>query len=235
MSTIISAGVDLGSSGKTAFHVVVGQNFRLKTVYQHSIVSVRPQQVEEEIQAIYTQFNPDVFLMESNGPGAIFLSYVHEHLSHIPIVGVDTSSSPPEEGIFVWDDMMMNNKTHLNMRAIMYWIVHLLLRDQRLSLLREDAELFVQLTSTYWEFDKTRGDKLKITPKRNLRITGSEFEGLDFSKSPDKADACALSCLGYTLLAQEDILTQRNPVKQEEEVIEPEFDGFFEIGKLLEF
>jgi len=225
---MITLGLDLGRSGKTAFSVIEGENFMVRQLLNYAISSISGPDVEKELLKFYGIYNPQVILLEANGPGGVFAEYVLKNSPSLPLITVDTSMPPIPLGL--WNDIVLSEKEFLNIRAEMYWILHLLFRDQRLKLQYEDPELFAQLTSTQWGVDKTYGEKIRILPKKTMRINyyHSELEGDPGSKSPDKADALALSSFAYTLLYTE----QDGSHGQEEtaEMIEPTEDGFFPIG-----
>ena len=222
-------GLDLGRSGKTAFSGLSGPNFRVRQVFQHAISSISAPEVEKELVKIYGMMMPQLIVLESNGPGGVFAEFVIQNHPSLPISMVDTSM--PAFTLNIWDDIVLSDREYLNIRAQMYWIVRLLLRDNRLKFPYEDAELFAQLTSTQWDADKGHGEKIRIVPKKMMKINyyHSELEGNPGSRSPDKADALALSCLAYAILFDQQAGQQKGG-DQQDEIIDPLVDGEFPIG-----
>ena len=223
---LMCCGVDLGISGKTAFHIVAGENFQLRTLYMQAILSIKAPAVEEIIDKINTAFHPNLFLLESNGPGGIFVQYLVQNKPHVPVAMVD-SSKPPMD-IELWDSTILTKDGFLNYRAVGFWLVHMLFRDKRITLPRDDPELTAQLTTLYYH-EHPQLKKVQIVSKRKLKFNSSELGDIDLSHSPDKADALMLAALGYAVLhQQEKVITGI----QMQEIIEPEVAGFFPIGLL---
>ena len=222
-------GLDLGRSGKTAFSGLEGADFHVRQCFSHAISSISAPDVETELVKICGLLNPQLIVVEADGPGGVFAEYVMLHHPEIPLFTVHTGHPPIP--LMLWHDIVLTEQEYVNIRAEMYWIVRLLLRDSRLMFQYEDPELFAQLTSTQWDADKIRGDRIRIIPKKMMRINyyHSELEGNPGSRSPDKADALALSCLAYAILYSEDH-AGRQKGEQPDEIIEPEEAGFFPIG-----
>lgn len=232
MNSIISLSVDVGRSGKSAFCVVAGKGWeRLKVIHLEALSSISAPEVEAVMTRLYHQFNANIITVESNGPGGVFVDYAMLHNPSLPLFSVDVGDIPIK--LYLWDEILIDDREYINIRAANYFIVRHLFRAGKLKLPYEDTELFAQLTATFWDADKTRGDKIKLMPKKNMRMSdfASELEGVQFSRSPDKADALALACLGYTILMQDDLLAARGG--QEEEIIQPPDgnEGEFNIGE----
>lgn len=226
---MISIGCDLGRSGKTVITAIEGEKFKLRLVQSLIVSSISAPEVESMLANVHATIGGQIVLVESTGPGGVFADYIAKNRPGIPIYTVDTSL--PAIDLALWNDIVLTEKEFSNIRAEMFWIVRLLFRDQRISLPSEDPELFAQLSSMRWDLDKSRGERIRIEPKKYMKISyaASELEGYSASRSPDKADALALAVLGYTFLAQNE--GKENVV---DEIIEPEVDGFFPIGALSE-
>ncbi len=225
----MALGLDLGRSGKTAFSCVTGLDFQLRQCFSHTISSISAPDVETELVKINRLLSPDLIVVEGDGPGGVFAEFVMLHHPEIPLYTVFTGH--PALSLALWDENVLSEQEYINIRAEMYWIVHLLLKNARLMFQYEDAELFAQLTSTQWDADKARGDRIRIVPKKMMKISyyHSELEGNPGSRSPDKADALALSCLAYAILYTDDN-AGRQKGGQSDDIIEPEEPGFFPIG-----
>lgn len=225
----MALGLDLGRSGKTAFSCVEGADFHLRQCFSHAISSISAPDVEMELVKINSLLNPSLIVVEGDGPGGVFAEYAMLHHPELPLFTVFTGH--PAIPLMLWQDIVLSEQEYINIRAEMYWIVRLLLRDSRLMFQYEDPELFAQLTSTQWDADKTRGDRIRIVPKKMMKISyyHSELEGNPGSRSPDKADALALSCLAYAILYSEGS-AGRGTGEQSDDIIEPEEPGFFPIG-----
>ena len=189
----MALGLDLGRSGKTAFSCVEGVNFNLRQCFSHAISSISAPDVETELVKINSLLSPNLIVVEGDGPGGVFAEYVMLHHPELPLFTVFTGH--PAMPLMLWQDIVLSEQEYINIRAEMYWIVRLLLRDSRLKFQYEDPELFAQLTSTQWDADKTRGDRIRILPKKQMRISyyHSELEGNPGSRSPDKADATVMA------------------------------------------
>jgi len=223
----ITAGLDLGRSGKTAIAVVSGENWHLRLIHLEEHSSISAPDVETAILRVYARFQPQVIILEMNGPGGVFAEFVVQKNPGLPLLTVDVSHPPVD--IQLWEDFQFIPEEYLNIRAEQYFIVHYLLKHKRLKFPYEDAELFAQLSSTYWDLDKTKAEKIRLMPKKNMKVSDftTELEGLSFSRSPDKADALAMACLGYALIASSDTLGEES---QTNDVIQPLQDGYFDIG-----
>ena len=223
----ISMGTDLARSGHSAFCVLAGRDWRVHMIHLSSISSVTAPEVEAVLVSVASRFTPHVIVLESNGPGAMFADFVSLRQPGLSLATIDTSL--PATPLPLWGSLELGPKEILNVRTEMHWIVRLLLRDRRLTFDREDEELFAQLSSMTWDYDRIRGDRIALISKRNLRLPhGSELEVEPFSRSPDKADALALAALGYAALQQRDLPAT---TEIEEDIIQPEFEGFYDIGK----
>ena len=224
---ITVASCDLGTSGKSAICALRGDRFRVKCIYLEAVQSIAGPDLEEMVDQVNRQFHPSIFLMEQNGPGAVFADYLTRFKPHIPLATVDTSLPLPEGyTIPLWDEIEVNHKLVLNIRAAMYWILRLFYRDQRSTIYKEDEELFSQLSVLRWDNDNARGDKIYMISKKKLRFTTSDLDEEPFSKSPDKADALALAHFAYCLAEQQGMESQAGE-EAEEQLIEPVSDGFF--------
>lgn len=226
----ISGSVDLGRSGHSAFSILIGDGWdRIKLVHMESHASIMATDVEKHLVRLHAQWNPACWVIEANGPGGVFCEFASQNHPYLPIYSVDVSQQPST--LYLWDSIVFNDREYLNWRACEYFILRYMLRAGKLKFAFEDAELFSQLCSTFWDVDKSRGEKIRIMPKRNMKINNytSELEGIQFSRSPDKADSLALACLGYAILMQDDIADARGKV--EEEIIQPAegFEGMFNL------
>lgn len=224
---LISMGVDLGRSGHTAIVVVGGENWHLRILHMERLDSITSPEVETLLMRAYASYNPQVIIVERNGPGGVFSEYLAVRNPGIPIIAPDMSHPPVD--LELWGETQFIPDEYLNIRAEMYFIVHYLLKHRRLKFSHEDSELFAQLSATEWEFDRTKAEKIKIKSKKGMKIhdSSSELEDMDFSRSPDKADGLALACLGYALIASNEALDTGEQVN---DVIQPISDGLFNIG-----
>lgn len=223
----ISMGTDIARSGQSAFCVLAGVDWHVRMIHLSSIASVTAPEVEAVLVSVAMRYEPHVIVLESNGPGAMFADFVAKNQPGLALATIDTSL--PATPLPLWGSLELTAKEILNIRTEMHWIVRLLLRDRRLTFDKEDEELFAQLSSMTWDYDRIRGDRIALISKRNLRLPhGSELEVEPFSRSPDKADALALAALGYAALQQRDLPAT---VEIEEDIIQPEFEGFYDIGR----
>lgn len=223
-------GIDAGRSGKTALFLLAGtSDWRARMIHLSAIADITGPEIESAVTKVCAQFSPHIMVMESEGPGGVLADYIIKNNSNLPIFTVDTSQ--PASEIFLWNDIRLSDKDIYNIRAEMYWIVHLLLRDGRLKFPYEDVELWSQLTSTRWDLDIRKNEKIILQSKRHMKIDyqASELEGYNFSRSPDKADAAALAVLGYAVLMQQEHGSSEG--EQEEEIVDPIVDGIFDIGR----
>lgn len=229
MGTIIAAGLDLGTSGKSSVAIVKGDyDFRVKCVHLEAFQGVSGPELEVGIERIHGKFQPNLWLMEMNGPGEIFAGYIQRNKPHIPLATIDTSLPLPEDyKIILWDEIEIGTKLVLNIRAAMYWILRLFFRDERTKIYREDEELFAQLSVLRWDNDIARGDKIFMLSKRKLRFATSDLDEEPFSKSPDKADSLALAHFAYVLLQQQGEQDVTQEEGQSEMIIDPTTQGFF--------
>lgn len=227
---IISLGLDLGRSGQTIPIILGGDQWKLRLLHIETMRSVSAPFVEERVNTLYSIYTPGIIVIESNGPGGVFIDYLIKHNSSLPVVGVDTSVPPTDlDGIELWGEgMIINAKEFYNVRAAMYWLTKLLFRDRRITLPREDTELFAQLSTIMW-MENRLTSKIQIDPKKGMKTFKSDLGEMDSTRSPDKADAFCLAALGYALIYQ-DVLT---PAAQVDEVTEPpeELAGFFPLGQ----
>ena len=223
-------GCDIGRSGKTAFSCVeetgVGNSWTLRQCMQTSIVGISAPEVEQHIVRWFSILNPAIVVMEGNGPGGPASDYIILNNPQIPLLVVDTGL--PGLDVPIWNNVVLSEKEFANVRAEMYWVVKLLLKERRLKFAYEDAELFGQLSSLPWELDKTKGERIKIASKRGLKLNyyHSELEGNPGSRSPDKADALALSCFGYAMVVGQTV----GKKDDDDGIYMPDQDGFFPIG-----
>ena len=224
----VSLGLDLGRSGHTALAVVGGDNWRLRLINLDRYDSISAPEVETFVLRAYAQFAPQVIIIERNGPGGVFAELIAQRNPGIPIFAPDMGHPPID--LELWEGTQFIPDEYLNIRAEMYFILHSLLKYRRLKFPHEDSELFAQLSATEWEFDRTKAEKIKIKSKKGMQIhdNSSELEGIDFSRSPDKADALALACFGYALIAG-DALSEET---QTNDVIDPAAPGIFNIGQI---
>lgn len=227
---ITSFGLDLGRSGNTVPIILGGDQWKLRLFHIETMRSVSAPFVEERVNTLYSIYTPEIIVIESNGPGGVFIDYLTKHNSSLPVVGVDTSVPPTDlDGIELWgDEMVINAKEFYNVRAAMYWLTKLIFRDRRITLPNEDTELFAQLSSIMWMEDRMTS-KIKIDPKKGMKTFKSDLGEMDSTRSPDKADAFCLAALGYALIYHDSIGT----TVQVDELIEPapEYAGFFPLGQ----
>lgn len=229
---ITVCGLDLGRSSKTAFNILGGEGWDLRCLHMEDASSISAPEVERILNTLNGQFQPQVIIVEANGPGGVFAEFAVKNNPNLPLYTVYPDQ--PAYILQLWNNIVLHEREFLNIRAEMYFILRYLFRDNKIALPYEDPELFAQLTSTYWDSDKARADKIRLTPKKMMRISShsSELEGYDFSRSPDKADALALAALGYALLMQEELESSGGGDAQQEEIVEPSLEnlGFFPIG-----
>ena len=235
---LTSLGFDLGKTGNTVVTVIQGENFKLRCSHIQSLSSIAPSQAEEMLKLNCAIYSPDIVVLESNGPGYVFIDYLVKNSSNtnLPIMSVDTGNPVPDDlELELWDEIKLTSRDFLNIRALMYWITRLVFRDKRMSLYKEDPELFAQLSKMGWEFDENKKDKIKIESKRKMRqkFYQSELGPISTGRSPDKADSFCLAVLGYAILHMEHAVSSRPALPDIEAVIEPPigFDGFFPIGR----
>ena len=233
MRSLTVAGLDLGTSGKSAITVLRGADFNLTCLHSEAISSINPVDLEARIEVVHGHYSPELWIMELNGPGAVFSGYMERNRPHIPLATVDVSLAPPEEDIRLWDDAVrISNREFLNVRAAMYWILRMMMRDQKLKFLQEYPEMFAQLSVLRWDNDNARGDKIYMISKRKLRLkSNSDLDDEPFSKSPDMADSVALACLGYALLMQR-LAEESEAVEEGPDMIPPTILGMFDIGQI---
>lgn len=228
---ITVCGLDLGRSGKTAFNILAGEGWNIHCIHMEDVSSISAPEAERILNVLNAQYQPAVIIIEANGPGGVLAEFAVKNNPNLPLFTVYPDQ--PCFTIHLWNQIVLTDREFVNIRAEMYFILRYLFRDNKITLPYEDPELFAQLTSTYWQADKNKADKIQLTPKKMMRISShsSELEGYDFSRSPDKADALALAALGYALLMQDEI-TAGSGEAQEEEIIEPDFEhlGFFPVG-----
>jgi hypothetical protein len=228
--TITTLGLDLGRSGKTATSILTGSRFRVTCDYMDAVPSISAIDVVTNVGMLYEDYPEiDLILLESNGPGGVFAEFAKEKHPQWPIVTVDTSH--PAFDLWLWDEQRLTPNEFLNIRAEMYWLARLFFKDRRIKLSREDPEFMTQMASTPWDFDKQRNDRIYLPSKRtiNIQYRYSELEGETGSRSPDKADSFCLALLAFCLLSQEEV--NSGPVA-EDEIYQPEHEGFFNIGVL---
>lgn len=219
-------GLDLGGSGTTVLTPLIGENWKMRLLPQIALRSVAPQEVEGHLLNLLALYQPRAMLAEWNGPGSVFLSYVLERHPSLPIVGVDTSL--PAIPLTLWNGLQMHPLEFLNIRAQMYWIVRLCYRDQRITAVQEDPELFAQLSTISWMFDRQYKDRIQIKPKREMRAFYTSSLGeVSIARSPDKADSLCLAALAYALCQAEG----NTVTTTYEEVVQPEVEGYFPLGK----
>jgi len=225
-----SIGLDLGKTGNTVPVVLTGDNWRLRLTHIETLKSVSAPRVESHINQLYSQYTPDIIVIENNGPGWVLIDYLVKNNSNLPVVGVDTSLPPDDlDEVPLWEDLVIHAKEFYNVRAAMYWITKLLFRDKRIRLIREDVELFAQLSGIYWDEHPTNS-KIRIQPKKGMKTFESELGNLDSTRSPDKADAFCLAALGYALIYKE---TRAQSSSAVDEIVQPldGFEGLFDIGR----
>lgn len=226
---VVACGVDLGRSENTVPVILSGDKWHLRLTYMEKFKSISAPVVEELVNKLYSIYSPEIIVIEINGPGGVFIDYLVKHNSSLPVVGVDTGVPPTDiNGLELWDDQIINAKEFYNIRAAMYWITRLLFRDKRITLPREDVELFAQLSTVMWMEDKPTS-KIKLDPKKGMKTFKSDLGEMDSSRSPDKADAFCLAALGYALVYRD----STTPTMLVDEWIEPELgmEGMFPIGR----
>lgn len=228
---ITSLGVDLGKTGNTVPVVLSGDNWRLRLIHIEKLKYNSAPRVESHINQLYAQYNPDIIVIESNGPGWVLIDYLAKNNSSLPLAGIDTSLPPDDlDELPLWEDLAIHAKEFYNIRAAMYWITKLIFKDQRVKLYKEDTELFAQLSGIYWGEHPTNS-KIRIQPKKSMKTFESELGSLESTRSPDKADAFCLAALGYALSYRETHVAGRGNTT--DEIIEPPdgLEGFFDIGR----
>ena len=227
----IVMATDAGRSGKTAFNILVGTGWNVRCVHMEDHSSISAPDIERYINSLNAQFSPEIIMIEGNGPGGVIAEFSYKNNPNLPMFIIYPDHPPIR--LALWENIVLSEMEYVNIRAEMYFILRYLFRDNRIILPYEDPELFAQLTSTYWQADKNKSDRIQLTPKKMLRFSShsSELEGYDFSRSPDKADALTLAALGYALLMQEEAAANSGE-SQEEEIIQPDLEhlGFFPIG-----
>lgn len=230
-----AVGLDLGISGKSAITTVEGDEFQLTCLESKAIMSIDAPEVERWLVNVVSRFNPDVVLMEINGPGGIFYPYVTKNHPTMKLATIDPQAQLPEEGdIMLWNEAYrISCREFLNIRAGMYWVVRLLMREQRLKFLKEYPEMFSQLSSLRWDHDTNRGDKIYMISKKKLKLKNlSDLDDEPFSKSPDMADSLALAVFGYTLLYQQYIEGMDGESEEIDEIYAPKVPGLFDLTPL---
>lgn len=226
MTTAI--GIDYGRVGRTVLTVLTGDNFEVVCPYLQTFKSISSSRVEEETKIVSSIYNPDIILLESNGPGGVFLEYINQHNLNLPIVGIDTST-PLFTELTLWNDIKLRPEEFHNGRAGMYWLVRLMFRDKRIKLLKENLVLFSQLSSINWS-EHPQSRKIILESKKGMKSFNSSLGSVQSSgRSPDEADSLCLAALGYAVVYQE---SMANGNAAEDEVIEPDIgmEGFFPIG-----
>lgn len=224
---IAVVGLDLGGSGTTVLTTLIGERWNLRFPPQIALRSVSPQEVETQLMNLLALYQPRAIITEWNGPGSIFLQYVAEHHPSLPIFGVDTSLAAIP--LTLWNNIQMNSLGFLNIRAQMYWLIRLCYRDRKIIASKEDPELFAQLSTISWEFDRKYKDRIQIKPKREMRaFYTSSLGNISIARSPDKADSLCLAALAYALCENE---ANTVNVQQFDEIIQPEIEGYFPLGK----
>lgn len=219
-------GLDLGGSGTTVLTPLLGEQWKVRMLPQIAMRSVSPQEVEVQLLNLLALYQPRAMLAEWNGPGSLFLQYVLERHPTLPIAGVDTSLAAIP--LTLWNGLQMHPLEFLNIRAQMYWLIRLLYRDKQITALKEDAELFAQLSTIRWEFDRQYKDRIQIKPKREMRaFYTSSLGDVSIARSPDKADSLCLAAFAYAL-SQNEEQTVNVPF---DEIVQPDVDGYFPLGK----
>jgi hypothetical protein len=223
-------GVDLGRSGKTSFCILEGNNFHAHCPYLHAISSITAPAVENIVVDLHAQYNFNIICVETNGPGGTFVEYCYRDHPEIPIISINTSADPI---LFeLWDGLELSEKDLLNIRAQMYWLTRLFFKDQRITLAQEDAELFAQLSTLRWDYDKNKNERIYMLSKRQFRYSrqSSEIDAEPFSRSPDKADSLALAIFAYCLCMQ--MLKDQALGEINDDIIFPRQDGFFDLNAM---
>ena len=226
---ITSLGLDLGRSNNTVPIVLGGDKWNLRLLHIETLKSISAPAVEEHVNTLYSIYIPDIIVIESNGPGGVFIDYLTKNNSSLPVIGVDTSVPPTDlDGLSLWNDMIINAKELYNIRAAMYWLVRLLFRDRLISLPYEDTELFAQLSGIKWAEHRPTS-KIILDTKKGMHSFKSDLGEIESTRSPDKADAFCLAALGYALAYRE----SHGQAVAVDEIIEPEpgWEGFFDLGR----
>ena len=219
-------GLDLGGSGTTVLTPLIGEQWQVRLLPQIALRSVSPQEVEGHLLTLLGLYQPRVMLAEWNGPGSVFLQYVTERHPSLPIVGVDTGLAAIP--LTLWNGLQMHPLEFLNIRAQMYWLIRLLYRDKQITAVKEDAELFAQLSTIRWEFDRQYKDRIQIKPKREMGVFYTSSLGeISIARSPDKADSLCLAALAYALCQNE----ASTITAQYDEIVQPDVEGYFPLGK----
>jgi hypothetical protein len=222
-------GVDLGRSGKTSFCIIEGTDWELLCPYLKAISSISAPEVDQHVVNLHSMHNFDLICIEQNGPGGTFAEFFYRDHPSVPMITVDTSAGPLL--LPLWGELELSEKELINIRAEMYWIVRLLFKEQHIKLLEEDAELFAQLSSLRWDYDKNKNERIYMLTKRKFTYSRqmSELDAEPFSRSPDKADSLALAALAYAicmLLAKQQ---EAGDGENNDEIVLPLVDGFFNI------
>ena len=231
----IAIGLDAGTSGKSAIAVLKGNSWdEVHCVALEAAQSIADPDLEALLVRYCEHYNPNVVIMEENGPGAVFAGYIERNNPTIPLATINPQLALPENyELVLWDDIRITGLELLNIRASMCWILRLMFRDKRIILHFDDEELIAQLGTLRWDHDTVKGDKIYMIPKRKLRFKNSELDEEPFSRSPDKADSLALAALGYAILMQqENVEIDMGERTAEEDIIDPIIPGMFEVGKL---
>ena len=232
---ITAIGLDAGTSGKSAISVLQGNDWsKVHCVALEAAQSIAAPDLEALLVRYCEHYNPQIVVMEENGPGAVFAGYIERNQPSIPLATVNTQLALPEDyELILWNDIRINTAELLNVRAAMCWILRLLFQDRRIELWFDDEELIAQLGTLRWDHDNARGDKIFMVSKRKLRFKSSELDTEPFSKSPDKADSLALASLGYAILMQQDLPeTLTGEASQEQDIIDPVIEGMFAVDDL---
>ena len=227
----------MGITGYSAVCVLQGDGWNIRCLKIEAFHSISSPDLEHAIARCSALYNPKLFLMEQNGPGATFAPYIERNQPQIPLATIDVALPLPENyTLKLWDDQEITGQLVLNIRAAMYWILRLMFRDQKIKLYFEDEELGVQLQTLLWQNDQVRGDKIYMVNKKKLKFKSSELDSEPFSKSPDKADSLALAILAYTIIMQQEIdeNAEFGQEVNENDVIDPIAAGFFQLDQITE-
>lgn len=235
--TITVFGLDAGTSNYTSLCVVEGEGWNVHCRTIKAVGSIAGPQIEDILVQYYNRYKPKLVVMEFNGPGSTLAPYFERNQPQIPLATVDVAIPLPEDyELTLWDDLRIDSKFALNIRAAMYWIVRCLFRDEKIKIWFDDEELEVQLGTLRWDNDTQRGDKMYMVNKKKLKFKSSELDSEPFSKSPDKADSLALACLGYAILMQQELGAdgEFGEDVDGEEIIDPITAGYFQLDQITE-
>ena len=93
-----SMAIDMGRSGKTAFAIVSGEDWKLRLTHMVDYSSISAPEVETAALHIYNQFLPQIIIVEMNGPGGVFTEFMIQKSPFLAnILYLIDPSQPPIE------------------------------------------------------------------------------------------------------------------------------------------